>query len=110
MKASRTDSHLNQKEGMVPKKGAKTPQKKVAMLKASLDGTPQCIGHHNQTPYLNPNPFNHWYGIKTVARVRVNGDSCMALLYNSAQINTIMPYFVKTHSLDVSQLSDLVGR
>ena len=37
--ASRTDSHLNQKEGMVPKKGAKAPQGKVAMPKVPQDGT-----------------------------------------------------------------------
>ena len=34
----------------------------------------------------------------------------MALLDNSMQINTIMPSFVKTHSLEVGPLSDLVGR
>ena len=45
-----------------------------------------------------------------MARVRVNGESCMALLDNGAQINTIMPSFVKTHSLEVGPLSDLVSR
>ena len=34
----------------------------------------------------------------------------MALLDNSAQINTIMPEFIKTHSLDVKPLSDFIGR
>ena len=34
----------------------------------------------------------------------------MALLDNSAQINTIMPSFIETHSLEVRPLSDLVGR
>ena len=33
----------------------------------------------------------------------------MALLNNSAQINTIMPEFVENHSLDMGPLSDLVG-
>ena len=33
----------------------------------------------------------------------------MALLDNSAQINTIMPGFVKNHSLGVGPLSDLVA-
>ena len=33
----------------------------------------------------------------------------MALLNNGAQINTITPSFIKTHSLEVGPLSDLVG-
>ena len=33
----------------------------------------------------------------------------MALLDNGMQINTIMPSFVKTHSLEVGPLSDLVS-
>ena len=40
-----------------------------------------------QTPFLNPNPFNQWYGIKNVARVRVNWESCMALLDSGMEIN-----------------------
>ena len=44
-----------------------------------------------QTAFLNPDPFNQWYGIENVARVRVNGESFMALLDNGAQSNTIMP-------------------
>ena len=63
-----------------------------------------------QTPFLNADPFQQWYGVENVARVRVNGESCMALLNNGAQINTIMPSFVKTHSLEVGPLSDLIGR
>ena len=46
---------------------------------------------------------------KKVARVRVNGESCMALLNNGTQINTFAPNFIKTHSLEVGPLSDLVG-
>ena len=45
----------------------------------------------SQTPFLNPDPFQWWYGVKIVARVRINGESCMALLDNGAQINTFMP-------------------
>ena len=43
-----------------------------------------------------------------MARVRVNGDSCMAILDNGAQINTIMPGYIENHSLDVRPLSDLM--
>ena len=39
--ASRTDSHLNQKEGMAPKKGAQSPQGKVTTPKVPQDGTPK---------------------------------------------------------------------
>ena len=64
------------------------------------EGTPrqdaQGIGHHTQTPFLNPDPFHQWYGIKNVARARVNGESCMTLLDNGTQINTIMPGLSKT--------------
>ena len=45
-----------------------------------------------------------------MAKVRVNGESCMALFNNGVQINTIMPSFVETHSLEVRPLSDVVGR
>ena len=39
--ASRTDSHLNQKEGITPKKGAQTPPGKVATVKVPQDGMPK---------------------------------------------------------------------
>ena len=78
------------------------------------EGTPggdaQGVGHHAQTPFLNSNPFHRWYRTKNIARVRVNGESCMALLDNDMQINTIMQGFVENCSLDVGPLSDLVGR
>ena len=41
VKASRMDLHLNQKEGMVPQKGAWAPQGKMAMPKAPQDGMPR---------------------------------------------------------------------
>ena len=63
-----------------------------------------------QTPFLNPKPFKQWYRIENIARVRVNGERCMTLLDNGAQINTIMPGCVENHSLDARPLSDLMGR
>ena len=69
----------------------------------------QGIRCQTQTPILNPNPFNQWYGIENVARVRVNGESCMSLLDNSMQINTIMPGYVENHSLNIGPHLDLVG-
>ena len=35
----------------------------------------QGIMHPTQTPFLNPDPFTHWYGMENVARVRVKGTS-----------------------------------
>ena len=46
VKASRTDSNLNQKEGMVPKKGAQAPQMKVTMLMREF---PRCTAMHTDS-------------------------------------------------------------
>ena len=62
-----------------------------------------------QTPFLNPNPFLWWYGVKNIAKVRINGESCMALLNNSVQINMIIPGFSEEHSHNVGPLTDLAG-
>ena len=57
---------------MAPKKGAWAPQTKVTPLKVLQDGTPKDKTSDTDTPFLNPNPFNWWYGIENVAKVRVN--------------------------------------
>ena len=33
-----------------------------------------------QTPFLNLDPFQQWYSIENIAKVKINGESCMALL------------------------------
>ena len=96
VKALGLKSHLNHKEGMTPKKGAQTPPMKVTILKWH----PRCRTHM-QTPFLNPDPFQHWYGVKNVAKMKINGGSCMALLNNDVQINTITHSYMKSHSLEV---------
>ena len=63
----------------------------------------------SQTPFLNPDPFQQWYGIENVAKVKINGESCMALLDNGAQVNTITPRYVKEHSLQEGPITDLMG-
>ena len=92
------------------KEGSLSPSRKGNHAKDAPGQDTQGIKHWMQTPFLNPNPFNQWYGIETIARIRVNGESCMALLDNGTEINTIMPGSIENHSLDVRPLSDLVGR
>ena len=48
-----------------------------------------------QTPFLNLDPFQWWYWVENVSRVRINGESCMALLDIGAQINIITLKYVK---------------
>ena len=47
--------------------------------------------------------------MENVAKVKINGESCMALLDNSAQVNTITPMYVNEHSLQVGPITDLMG-
>ena len=58
---------------------------------------------------MNPDPFQHWYGVKNVAKVKINGDSCMALLNNGAQINTIMHSYMKSHLLEMGPITKLIS-
>ena len=62
-----------------------------------------------KTPFLNPDPFQQWYGIDIVARLKINGGSCMNLLDNGAQINTITPGYISEHSLQVGLITNLMG-
>ena len=62
-----------------------------------------------QTPFLNLDPFQQWYGIENVAKVKIDGESCMALVVNGAQVNTITPRYVSKHSLQVGPITDLMG-
>ena len=41
--------------------------------------------------------------------MKINGESCVALLDNRAQVNTITPRYVKEHSLPVGPITDLMG-
>ena len=62
-----------------------------------------------QTLFLNLDHFQQCYGVENIARVKINGESCMALLDNGAQINTIMPKYVSDHSLLVGPITHLLG-
>ena len=110
VKAPRTRLTFKLKRGDGTKEGSLDPSRKSGHAKGTPGWDAQGAGCHNQTPFLNPNPFHRWYGIENVARVRVNRESCMALLDNGTQINTIIPDYVKNSSLDVGPLSDLISR
>ena len=94
----------------MPGEGNPDPSSKGGQAESALGWDAQGVGCHTQTPFLNPNPFHQWYGIKNISKVRVNGESCMALLDNGVQINTINLDFVESCSLEVGLFSDLVGR
>ena len=102
-----TECKLQRGDGT--KEGSLDPSRKDDSAKGAPGWDTQGIVHCTQTPFLNPNPFQRWYGVKNMTRVRVNGKSFMALLNNGVQINTITPSFIETHSLEVRPLSDLVG-
>ena len=109
VKALGANLHLNHEEVMAQKKGAWALQMKVTTPKMHPGGGSKGVGQSMQTPFLNPDPFQCWYGVENVARVKINGESCMALLNNGMQINTIMPSYVKSHSLEVGSVTALIG-
>ena len=47
--------------------------------------------------------------MENAAKVKINEESCMALLDNGVQVNTITPRYVKEHSLSVGPITDLMG-
>ena len=47
--------------------------------------------------------------MENIARVKINGESCMALLDNGMQVNTITLRYVKEHSLPMGPITDLMG-
>ena len=73
------------------------------------DGGSQGIKAPQETPFLNPDPFQCWHGVEKVARMRINGEGCMALLDNGTQINAIMPKYVSDHSLQMGPITYLLS-
>ena len=47
--------------------------------------------------------------MENIAKVKINGESCMAPLDNGVQVNTITPRYIKEHSLSVGPITDLMG-
>ena len=48
-------------------------------------------------------------GMENMAKVKINGESCMTLLDNGVQVNTITPRYVNEHSLPVGLITNLMG-
>ena len=47
--------------------------------------------------------------MENVAKVKINGESCMVLLDNGVQVNTITPRYVRECSLPVGLITNLMG-
>ena len=90
--------------------GSPDPSTQDRQAKGAPGGDAQSIKLQQQTPFLNPNLFLQWYGVENIAKVRINGESCMALLDNGVQINTVTPSFAEGCSLEVGPLTDLMAR
>ena len=58
---------------------------------------------------LNPDPLIPWSRPENIAPVRINDESCWALLDKGSMVNAVPLEFAKAHSLDVGPLSDLVN-
>ena len=110
VQASRTDSHLNHKEGMAPMKGAQIPWMKVTMPKTPQRGCPRYRAAHTDSLLESWSIPAMVWGPKKEGKVKIKGESCMALLDNGVQVNTIMPSYVKSHSLEVGPITNLAGR
>ena len=108
MKTSRYKKQLNGKDGMATMKGTWVPPTTTNTTEPPEGGS-RGIKMTLQTPFLNLDPFQQWYRIENVAKVKVNGESCMALLDNSTQVNTITLRYVSDHSLEVGPITDLMG-
>ena len=89
--------------------GSPDPSDENDNVQEPQGGGSQGITWPKQTPFLNQDPFQHWHRVENVAKVKINGESCVALLDNGAQINTIMPNYVKNHSLEMGLITDLIG-
>ena len=93
--------NLNAKEGLSPSEvscqSANIPRWKPLSIMTSW-----------KTPFLNQDQLTHWSESENIAWVRINDESCWALLDNGSTISAVMPEFVKAYSLDISQLSGLV--
>ena len=109
MKTARDKKTVKWEGGDSDGEGSPDPSKSNKCHKEPPKGGSGGIGPSLQTPFLNPDPFQWWYGMENIAKVKINGESCMALLDNGAQVNTITPRYVKEHSLPMGAITNLMG-
>ena len=80
---------LNLKEGMA-KKGGQTSEvgsHPTGYSKKHLPG----VKMFWKAPFLNPNPLMHWSAPENIAWVRINGESCWALLDSGSTKHAVTP-------------------
>ena len=86
---------------------SQSPPEKTHHTVGISDPDISCIKPQHHTPFLNPNPFNRWCGIKNMAPVRVNQESWMVFFDNGCQVNTVTSGFIEAHSLNIGLMSNL---
>ena len=89
--------------------GSLSPSEKTGHTVGIPDQNVLFTKPQQQTPFLNPNPFSIWCGIKNIAPVRISEESSMALLHNGCQVNTVTPEFIEACSLNVGLRSNMIG-
>ena len=109
VKTSREKIIVKQQGGDGIHEGSLDPSNNSQCIKEPPEGGSQRAKTTPQTPFMNPDPFQCWHRVENIARVRINEESCMALLDNDAQINTIMPKYISDHSLQMGLITDLLG-
>ena len=100
--------NLNVKEGPI-KKGGWGLQKPVVAQSASLHKALCVLKMSQKVPFLHPDPLTQWSGPENIAKARIDGEGCWALLDSGSTINAVTPEFVQVHSLDFGPLSDLAN-
>ena len=108
MKAARDKKQLNGKEGMAMMKRAQTPPKAASAIKSPQKEAQEAWNHFADS-LLESRPFSALVWDRECSQSNINGKSCMALLDNGVQVNTITPRYVKEHSLQVVPITDLMG-
>ena len=108
VKTSREKRQVKWEEGDGVDKGSPDPSGNDKCHRAPHRGS-WGVKTSLQTPFLNLDPSQQWYGVEKVARVRLNGESCMSLLDNGTQINTITLKYISDHLLQVGPITNLIG-
>ena len=108
MKTTRDKKQLNWKEGMAMTKGDQTPPLQQAPKRAPR----RRLRRHETTfadSLLESKSFSAMVWNREHGQSEDKWGSCLALLDNGAQVNTIMPRYVKEHSLQVGPITNLMG-